>query len=131
MPNDTLTKIGDTTNNHLANERTFLAWVRTSISIIVFGFVVARFGIALREFSLAQNHPIQQSNTSLEIGVGFMIVGTLIALISLFRYQVDMHQIAKGSFKPATVTTLLVGFFTTLFGLTLIIYLMMTAQSLG
>jgi putative membrane protein len=35
-------------SDHLANERTFLAWIRTSISIIVFGFVVAKFGITLR-----------------------------------------------------------------------------------
>jgi hypothetical protein len=35
---------------HLSNERTFLAWVRTSISVIVFGFVVAKFGVTLRQF---------------------------------------------------------------------------------
>ncbi len=44
------------TADHLANERTFLAWIRTSISIIVFGFVVARFGITLREFLRMQGN---------------------------------------------------------------------------
>jgi putative membrane protein len=43
------TKIGKA-SDHLANERTFLAWIATSISIIVFGFFVAKFGITLREF---------------------------------------------------------------------------------
>ena len=41
--------------DHLSNERTFLAWIRTSISVIVFGFVVARFGITLREFLRFEN----------------------------------------------------------------------------
>jgi len=30
---------------HLANERTFLAWIRTSIGIMAFGFVVEKFGL--------------------------------------------------------------------------------------
>jgi len=33
---------------HLANERTFLAWLRTGIAIVVFGFAIARFAIAIR-----------------------------------------------------------------------------------
>ena len=36
--------------DHLANERTFLAWLRTGVAIIVFGFAIGRFSIALREF---------------------------------------------------------------------------------
>jgi putative membrane protein len=36
--------------DHLANERTFLAWVRTGVATIVFGFAIGRFSIALREF---------------------------------------------------------------------------------
>jgi putative membrane protein len=35
-------------SDHAANERTFLAWVRTAISIMAFGFVVARFDLFLR-----------------------------------------------------------------------------------
>ena len=54
--------------DHLANERTFLAWIRTSISIIVFGFVVARFGITLREFLRMQGNGERQSGMSLAIG---------------------------------------------------------------
>ena len=49
------TKLGKA-SDHLANERTFLAWIRTSISIIVFGFVVAKFGITLREFLRMQGN---------------------------------------------------------------------------
>ena len=35
-------------SDHAANERTFLAWVRTAIAIMAFGFVVAKFDLFLR-----------------------------------------------------------------------------------
>jgi uncharacterized membrane protein YidH (DUF202 family) len=37
--------------DYLANERTFLAWIRTAVTIMAFGFVVARFGLLLRELA--------------------------------------------------------------------------------
>lgn len=39
-------------NDHLANERTYLAWVRTSIGIMAFGFVVVKFSIFVKQISL-------------------------------------------------------------------------------
>ena len=40
-------KMSNRARDHLANERTFLAWVRTSVAIVVFGFAIGRFAIAL------------------------------------------------------------------------------------
>ncbi len=40
--------------DHLANERTFLAWVRTSVAIVVFGFAIGRFAIAMRQLTAFQ-----------------------------------------------------------------------------
>lgn len=120
----------DKTNNHLANERTFLAWIRTSISIIVFGFVVAKFGIVLREFLITQSHSVKQSNTSMCIGVGFMIIGIVLALASMVRYRIVMHHIEENEFKPTSMIAIFLGIFTAAFGIVLVIYLMMTAQTL-
>lgn len=125
----------DNTNNHLANERTFLAWIRTSLSIIVFGFVVAKFGIALREFLMLQHHTVMHhvatgSNDSLSIGIAFMSVGTIIGLISLVQYRVIMHRIDANRFKPTSGLITLLGVFTAIFGAVLVIYLILTAQSL-
>ena len=95
-------------SNHLANERTFLAWIRTSISIIVFGFVVAKFGITLREFLRVQGATVQESGVSLIIGVGFIAMGIFMALAAWFRYQATMRRIETGDFKPAgTIVTVL------------------------
>lgn len=120
----------DNTNNHLANERTFLAWIRTSLSIIVFGFVVAKFGIALREFFLVQGHAIKESNTSLVIGVVFMSIGIIFAITASIRYQITLRRIEKAQFKPANTIAMLLGTFAAIFGAILVIYLIITAQSL-
>lgn len=128
--NDVTIKKPDTTNNHLANERTFLAWIRSSISIIVFGFVVSKFGIALREFFLVQGHHIKESNDSLIMGVTFMSVGIIIALTSTFRYQITKRQIEACNFKPANIIVILLGLFAALFGLVLMIYLIIATKSI-
>ena len=39
-------------SDHLANERTFLAWIRTSIGIMAFGFVVVKFSLFVKQISL-------------------------------------------------------------------------------
>ncbi len=40
-------------SDHLANERTYLAWVRTGITVIALGFVVSKFGILVKEIDPA------------------------------------------------------------------------------
>ena len=54
---------------HLANERTLLAWIRTSIGIIAFGFVVVKFSLFIKQISLllGENspHPPQQGYSSM------------------------------------------------------------------
>lgn len=120
----------DKTRDHLANERTFLAWIRTSISIIVFGFVVAKFGITLREFMLIQSHIVKDSSFSLSIGVGFMIMGILIALLAMIRYQITMHRIDADQFKPTSTIVIVLGALTALFGAILTIYLILTANTI-
>jgi len=57
-------RVSSKASDHLANERTLLAWIRTSISIVVFGFVVAKFGITLRQM-LALSH-----GASMPVGAG-------------------------------------------------------------
>lgn len=120
----------DTIRDHLANERTFLAWVRTSISIIVFGFVVAKFGITLREFFLIQSHVVKEDGASLYIGVGFMVVGIFIAPLALVRYRTNMHRIDANQFKPTDVIAVLLGLVTAFFGAILATYLILTAQTI-
>ncbi len=61
-----------------AAERTLLAWVRTGVAMMGFGFVVARFGWFLREFAVQQNQPVKSSGWSLVLGVGLIVVGVAV-----------------------------------------------------
>lgn len=125
MP-ETNGKIGD----HLANERTFLAWVRTSISVIVFGFVVAKFGITLRQFLRLQGQTKPESGISLAIGISFVAVGVFMALAAMVRFRITERRLETNQFKPAKAIIIFLGVVTAVFGLILAGYLLITASAL-
>src|SRR5271156_6590257 len=106
--------------DHLSNERTFLAWIRTSISMIVFGFVVAKFGITLRQLLQVQGGNVtRESGMSLTIGVGFMAMGVVMALVSLNRYQATRKMLDANDFKPANAIVTAVALVSAIFGIVL------------
>jgi len=117
-------------SDHLANERTFLAWIRTSISVIVFGFVVAKFGITLRQFLRIQGHAGERSGVSLGIGIAFMIAGILMAPVALARYWDTRRRLESGQFQPAGTVIVILGVLTGVFGAVLVAYLAYTATRL-
>ena len=84
---------------HLANERTFLAWVRTSIAIMSLGFVVAKFGLWLRELGahLSPQAQIHSTGLSGPIGMGMIAFGGLLALLAAWRFHVVNRQIDRGN----------------------------------
>ncbi len=117
-------------SDHLANERTFLAWIRTSISVVVFGFVVAKFGITLRELLSVQNRSTQESGMSLAIGLAFMLFGIFLSLAALLRYRNTRRRLESGGFAPAGGIITVLGIVTALFGAVLGVYLLYTSRAL-
>ena len=113
------------TRDHLANERTFLAWVRTGVAIVVFGFAIGRFAIAIRQWMQieGQGHVVPTSGLSVWFGTVAILAGVLTCLVGLVRYRRTREQIDAGNFQPAGFLTDLVGIVTALFGLALAAYL--------
>jgi inner membrane protein YidH len=111
--------------DHLANERTFLAWVRTGVAIVVFGFAIGRFAIAIRQWMQleGQGHVIPTSGLSVWFGTAAIIGGVLVCVMGLVRYRRTREQIDAGNFQPAGFIIDLVGIVTALFGLALAAYL--------
>ncbi|EQD78802.1 membrane protein containing DUF202, partial [mine drainage metagenome] len=70
--------------DHLANERTFLSWVRTGITVVALGFVVAKFNLLIRE--LAGPRASSQSPYASALGVILVLVGALLVLLAYVRY---------------------------------------------
>jgi uncharacterized membrane protein YidH (DUF202 family) len=54
--------------DHLANERTFLAWLRTGLAVVVFGFAIGRFAIAIQDFMKLEGHPRSAAHLSVWFG---------------------------------------------------------------
>jgi uncharacterized membrane protein YidH (DUF202 family) len=50
-------------SDHLANERTFPAWIRTSVGIMALGFVVVKFGIILSDNILCKTPPFHTAKS--------------------------------------------------------------------
>ncbi len=109
--------------DHLANERTFLAWVRTGIATVIFGFAIGRFSIALREFLKLQGHGEASSGVSAWLGVISIVGGVLLILAGLARYNKTRVQLDSDSFQPAGFVIDIVSYLLGLFGLALASYL--------
>src|ERR1700691_1084933 len=111
------------TRDHLANERTFLAWVRTGIATIIFGFAIGRFSIALREFMHLEGRASETSGVTAWFGVISIVGGVLLVLAGLARYRKTRTQIDADTFEPAGFVIDIVSSILGLFGLALAGYL--------
>jgi len=83
----------------LAAERTFLAWVRTGLALMGFGFVVARFGLFLREWAAVQklSERTQAAHgDSFVIGIGLVALGVALNVAALVRYRRYLKQLSSG-----------------------------------
>jgi putative membrane protein len=89
-------------SDHLANERTFLAWIRTSIALMGFGFVVVKFSLFVRQLSLAVGAPANTPAKGFSgvIGLCLVVVGALTALIGYLRYKRIEKQLLNQAFYP-------------------------------
>src|SRR5271157_3351869 len=109
--------------DHLANERTFLAWLRTGVATIVFGFAVGRFSIALQEILQFEGKAAPSPGLTAWFGVTAIIAGVLAILAGHMRYHQAREQIEDGTFKPADFTVDASAFLLAAFGLVLAGYL--------
>jgi putative membrane protein len=117
--------------DHLANERTFLAWVRTGIGVVVFGFAIGRFGIALRQFSNVSGVESHGTGLSLWFGTASIVLGLGFIIAGLVSYQRTRHEIDAGTFRPATWLMTATALLTLALGGALALYLLYAGHALG
>ncbi|HEY9707044.1 MAG TPA: DUF202 domain-containing protein [Oculatellaceae cyanobacterium] len=115
----------DRLREHQANERTFLAWLRTSITLIGFGLAINRFGLFLREKQSTvgeQEIPDFSVIGSQILSIGLVIFGIIIIVLAVWRYNRVFRQIEQDDFQPsrflvwiAAGLIILIGIFSTSF----------------
>jgi len=111
--------------DHLANERTFLAWIRTSIGIMAFGFVVVKFSLFLKQISLilGKGVPDQSKGYSSVAGIVLVIVGVIVSLLSYFKYKKTEKQLDAGYYKHSSLLITILTAFIFIVSVFLVIYL--------
>lgn len=109
---------------HLANERTLLAWIRTAITLMGLGFVVARFGLFLRELALQRSGVAgTDSSISSAVGIAFIVAGIVAAVLGASRFLRASRQIDQGRFEPELFAEVTIVVISVLGGLVLVGYL--------
>jgi len=84
-------------SDFLAAERTFLAWIRTGLALMGFGFVVARFGLFLREIAATTHiHPVESSGFSLWIGTALLLLGATVNVAASVRHVRLVGRLDRG-----------------------------------
>ena len=111
---------------HLANERTLLAWVRTAVALMGLGFVVARFGLFLRQLTAERAAPAEPAHVSAVIGAALVAASVLVTVLSTVRFFRARAQIERGRYEPEAFTEVVVVGVTVVAGLALLAYLVVT-----
>jgi putative membrane protein len=89
-------KIDVRANDTLANERTYLAYVRTALAFIAFGFVIARFSLFAREFSTLVHAGSSKEGLSTAFGTGMAAFGIVVAILGAWRYAATDRGLREG-----------------------------------
>ncbi len=112
---------------HMANERTFLAWIRTSIGIMAFGFIITKF------FTASAFSRITDAQATLDgisdyacLGIFLVFLGAAAGFLAVYRYLVTEKQIIEGTWRPSIASDVMVAILLGSIGILLVIYLIRT-----
>jgi putative membrane protein len=114
--------------DYLAEERTFLAWIRTGLGLMGFGFVVTRFEIFANEAHLTQRvSGVLTHELSLWFGASLIAVGVIVNLLSAARYMRLVSELDSGQFVHRSVSKqgVVVAMFLGLLGIAMTIYVVL------
>ena len=98
--------------DHLANERTFLSWIRTSISIMALGLAVVKFSVF--------------ENYSNIVGIILVSLGMLTAILPFIGYKNSEKQLNKGFYKHSSLLVTILTSFIFLVSVLLLVYIVKT-----
>lgn len=115
-PNENSRKIAGPAD-FLANERTFLSWIRTSIALMGFGFVIVKFALFIRQISFVLENKVAVPSTgnSALIGITMVAFGAILSIIAYVRYRSIDKQLKNNDYQPSwmlsavLVTSIVIG----------------------
>jgi putative membrane protein len=113
-----------------AAERTFLAWIRTGLAMMGFGFVVARFGMFLRELAAARGAEVSHSpRLSVWVGSALILLGVVVNVVTGIQHVRVLARLRQG--LPLKTDrwplAVIVSFLLAVIGILMTVYLIRTA----
>ncbi|HEV2540486.1 MAG TPA: DUF202 domain-containing protein [Frateuria sp.] len=124
-------------SDHAANERTYLAWVRTAIAVMAFGFLIERFDLFIAYASTSASHAARKLHLHLRttewIGLLLIVFGALIILLASARFLRNRRDIALARTEAyaGPVGEKLLAAILVLLGLFLVVYVGQELAALG
>ena len=112
---------------YFAAERTFLAWLRTGITVMAFGFVVARFGLFLRVLRAQGGEVAPGSGLSPYLGAVLVVLGAVATAAGTRRYQAFCARLGRGELPSphAEVLPIILGWSLVVLGVLMVAVLLL------
>jgi putative membrane protein len=126
--------------DHLANERTFLAWIRTNLGIMAFGFVVEKFSFFIQEIgSFLGKTPMPEASApdaTLEgyssiFGISLVAIGAILCIFAFFKFKKTENQINADTYHSSILLDTLLAILVFFIGVFLVIYLINSHMSVS
>lgn len=113
---------------YFAAQRTMLAWLRTGVALMGFGFVVARFGLFVRELALVRGVALPGAGFSAWAGTALLAVGVVVNVLAAARFSAFAREFRRGGAArlPRIAPDLAVTILVAAIGVVLTIYLIAT-----
>lgn len=116
-------------NEYQSNERTLLAWIRTGMGIMVFGFVAVKFSLFIKQLpaKYLPDTTVPSSNFSIYLGIGLLVAGALTIILSYIRYMHTVKLLKQGKFQYSTRLLTFIAMALFFMSIALIAYLVIAA----
>jgi putative membrane protein len=110
----------DRVRDHLANERTYLAWMRTGVATMGLGVVIAKL-----KYILGPNYPESSGVIhAANIGLFFALIGIATIMMSVYFFWQTRNEIRSGDYRSRVRFVLLLASLTVLLGIIILWYLL-------